>query len=1736
MVFVVNFSRVVRCSCVALAACGFLLPFAPSAQSKPIRLRNETILTGPPTNSWKIAKPLTTPATVSGLYLIQFTAAPQPDQRAQLSALGVELLRYVPEDAFIAKLEKAQLTQIQALGFVHWVGPYRPEHKIHPRLAATRAKSSTNGLVAVNILLASSATRAEINEVRGHASAVHFESHLRQGTIVRALVPSSKIDALAQSSAVLWIEPATKRKLIDEAASKIVGGDDGNTGTPTLTQQLGYNGSNVLVGIADTGLDNGTTNNMHPDLAGRVASFIYYPPLTNAADEHSHGTHVAGIVAGNAATGEVDASGALYGLGVASGASLVIERIFDGDGNEVDPPPSDEKLTQDATRAGAKIGSNSWGNDVQGEYDLDASTFDELVRDADTGTPGDQPYILEFSAGNAGPDSQTLDSPATGKNVIATGASENGGQLDFGLYDDGPDTMADFSSRGPCEDGRIKPDVVAPGTFVASLLSASASDALAWLPIDNFYIYMGGTSQAGPHASGAAAVFVQYYKSLHTNAVPSPALVKAALINSAEEMDENNGGPGPVPNNDEGWGRLNIANIIGSTRGTEYVDQTTPLTNGATFDHHTFVQASDMPLKITLAYTDVPGFPGALPALVNDLDLEVTAPDGTLYRGNQYEGSESLPNATTTDNINNVEGVTISQPIPGDYLVRVRARNVVQDARLDTQAIDQDFALVVSADLLPQGKGMVLFDRASYTAPGTFKLEVLDTARVASHSIGTQIKSTTAPTNQFHVLFTTGSYGAFTNVVTMVLTNPATGQLLVRNGDVITASYVDASGTNRTATATVDIAPPVLTAVTSSIDIGVITITWQTSEPANSVVYYSTNQSFNLSVTNSDLVTSHSVRLFNLVPGQTYYFIVGSTDLAGNTTINNNSGTNYSFVAVQTPLVLLVDAYETAEGSPVIPDSAYTNALAATGFSWAYWKVTDRGSPQLADLQPFRAIVWRLTDDEINYDGTNNTLSPQQQFMIETYLNGGGSFFMASMGVLSQIGAGTFRQNVLQVAGFVGNDQPPIPCSTCDEDFTVPAVLGATNSPITTGMSMTLDYSQYPSFDLGFGGGGPDTIGPDFSDTFSAGTNATPIFFESVSGKTCGMSYPRNGFDSPGRVVFMSFPLDTIPETNSLPDNETIVLRNALNFLIPGAQGNGTITLDSTAYTIPDQVAVQVGDSDLIGTGQTQVTFSSSSLSNSVTVTLKETSHPGLFQGSISLVPTNTSVGTNQIAVKPGDTLTAKYFDASNKSNVVTTAFIDTTPPTITNVTATPSFDGATISWITSKLSDSTVQAGPSVLLDHSASDPRLVLNHSVTFAGLNSGTIYYYQVASRDLAGNTAVNDNNGNLFTFTTRTAPQPPWFDNLDTGAPGWTTVPDPDVSSNSSWTLGTPSNGLETSAHSGANAWGSDLTGNAVADPNGLGFGGYLISPPVDLSGFSQATLTYWDVYDFTLQNTFEEGYVEISTNSSVPLAKVPIATNFTGSSALDWQQESIDLTPYVGHTVQIIWDYANVAFGGASGYGWLIDDVAITGIAIGSGQQGTLVISKNLGQGTWSLSGQLSQSGIAPTTTISNAPLGQYTVTFSDVPFYHTPPDQSGMLTASNTLVLSGDYTFDDTNHNGISDAWEQFYFGSVSTNRTQYTDTDGDGMTDYAEFIAGTNPTNATSKLAFFPPTRSTNGIVLLQWAAIPGRIYQVETSTNFNVWLPATGWISATGSPMTYSFTNTNSGNSRMFRIQVHP
>ena len=276
--------------------------------------------------------------------------------------------------------------------------------------------------------------------------------------------------------------------------------------------------------------------------------------------------------------------------------------------------------------------------------------------------------------------------------------------------------------------------------------------------------------------------------------------------------------------------------------------------------------------------------------------------------------------------------------------------------------------------------------------------------------------------------------------------------------------------------------------------------------------------------------------------------------------------------------------------------------------------------------------------------------------------------------------------------------------------------------------------------------------------------------------------------------------------------------------------------------------------------------------------------------------------------------------------------------------------------------------------------------------------------------------------------------------------------------------------------------------------------------------------------------YEQGQILISTDPSTAPGNLPYIVDFSGLVSDDWEMETVDLTPYVGQPIQIVWDY--LAFEGGTTYGWLVDDVGVTGVSAGAG--GTIVVSKNLASGSLTLTGPISQSGSGLLMTVSNAPPGQYTAQFGDVAFYLTPPPQTNTLLASNILTFTGTYTFPDVNSNGMSDLYEQYYFGSVSTNRTRLTDTDGDGMTDYAEFIAGTDPTNPASNLRILK-SFVTNGVMTVQWSAVPGRIYQVQTSTNLMDWAPVSLWMQASFSPMTYTWTNATD-KARTFRIEVRP
>ena len=633
------------------------------------------------------------PPGIRGFYIAQFTGNVNETWKEELRQTGCEIYDYIPENAFVVRMDLKEKETVQNMSFVQWVGIYQPFYKISPRLSDAKGE--------VNITVLSFRTESkfipELESLGGNITSNYNFSYYDKNVLT---INASKIDDIALMNDTYWIEPYIEPELFDEVSDEIVGGYWA-AGTPwdgpgTYVNSLGYNGSGVLVSVADTGLDDGNTTTMHLDMMGRVVGLIDYTESDTsdgvAEDVHGHGTHCAGIVAGNAAIGTTDADGYLYGMGVAPEASIMQQRVFGDDGSW--EGPANGVLAQDAVQNGADVGSNSWGMNTFGDYTSDDAEFDALVRDADSSTPGNQQYILEFSAGNAGPVTGSIGSPASAKNVIATGASENyRPNLPQGWRADNVDEIADFSSRGPCEDGRIKPDIVAPGTWISSALSSSASQGWSWNPdygrwgnINSDYEWCGGTSMAGPHVSGGAALFVEYHRETH-GSTPSPALTKATLISGADDV-----GPG-YPSNDQGWGEMNLTNVI-NPQFVVLEDQSVALATGGSHAYNIMLSDYINGAKITLVWTDAPGSVSANKALVNDLDLVVTAPDGTTYHGNQFSGAWSDPTSGDFDRVNNIENVFINAGNiqSGTYQITVLGYNVPAEVVPG----GQDYALVIA--------------------------------------------------------------------------------------------------------------------------------------------------------------------------------------------------------------------------------------------------------------------------------------------------------------------------------------------------------------------------------------------------------------------------------------------------------------------------------------------------------------------------------------------------------------------------------------------------------------------------------------------------------------------------------------------------------------------------------------------------------------------------------------------------------------------------------------------------------------------------------------------------------------------------------------------------------------------------------------------------------------------------------------------------------------------------------
>jgi hypothetical protein len=411
---------------------------------------------------------------------------------------------------------------------------------------------------------------------------------------------------------------------------------------------------------------------------------------------------------------------------------------------------------------------------------------------------------------------------------------------------------------------------------------------------------------------------------------------------------------------------------------------------------------------------------------------------------------------------------------------------------------------------------------------------------------------------------------------------------------------------------------------------------------------------------------------------------------------------------------------------------------------------------------------------------------------------------------------------------------------------------------------------------------------------------------------------------------------------------------------------------------------------------------------------------------------------------------------------------------------------------------------------------------HSVLLTALLPDRIYYYRVVSRDGAGNTVTDDNGGKLYTFRTLKPFVAPWSDNMESGGGDWSIQDGPDTEK--SWRLGTPNNSLDTVAHSPASAWGTNLDGESI----GYMFSN-LISPAVELLSGNTATLTFWHNYDFSGDALLESARLLLFTNTQTQPIVLANYTDFT----FGWEFQEYDLSAYIGRIVHLVWQYELFDFSLESSVfpGWMLDDVAITTTNVA---RGTIEITNSTAGASFTVAGPTPINGTGRVLVRSNALAGDYTITYSAVPYLNTPPPQTKTLASNTKLIFNGDYTFADTNDNQIPDPWEIENFGKVSSTRTSATDSDSDGQSDLGEFVSGTGPNDPFSKLELLSVQLLSNNQVSVTWPSADGKTYIIHGSVDGHTWQPFSAPLTASGSQVNHVLTPPNSGGLCLFRIEA--
>ena len=554
---------------------------------------------------------------------IQFYDTPTQDVQDEFKLNGLQLIDYIPNKAYLFYFpEEVSVSYLQNKG-VRTISPVISSFKLSSALKNPPYESwamEGNNILVTLVHIDVVSSNFVIQDLAQRQIALKHQYD--NSNNLELSIPDNCLEELSNLSYVKWVELIAPPPVPEDWRGRSLHRANG-LDTQTISGR-NYTGEGIGVMVRDDG-----NVGPHIDFQGRITNM--------AGGSGTHGDFVAGVLTGAANKNPSH-------RGMAAGSDLYVVSYVSSF--------LDTNTTNLIDNGTVQITNSSYGDGCNDGYNTRARTVDTQIND--------EPTLLHvFSCGNSGTSNCGYGAGAgwgnitgghkQGKNVIATGSADFAGSL------------SGFSSRGPATDGRIKPDIVAHGAGVTSTSP------------NHQYTNGSGTSYSSPGIAGVAAQLYEAYADANAGALPQSALIKAAMLNTAQ--DKGNVGP----DFKWGWGIVNGLRAGMLIEDGRFLSDN--ITQGISNDHVISIPAGTVQVRFMVYWNDPAATSGANPALVNDLDMIVTDPLATDHLPYVLDPTPNPTNLDTPatngeDHLNNMEQVVINSPESGDYNINITGFNV----------------------------------------------------------------------------------------------------------------------------------------------------------------------------------------------------------------------------------------------------------------------------------------------------------------------------------------------------------------------------------------------------------------------------------------------------------------------------------------------------------------------------------------------------------------------------------------------------------------------------------------------------------------------------------------------------------------------------------------------------------------------------------------------------------------------------------------------------------------------------------------------------------------------------------------------------------------------------------------------------------------------------------------------------------------------------------------------------